>query len=325
MSSWDETPASGAEYLEALLAAPRPGVDKILAFYDHRVGLICRDGRLLLVPLDDHLCHRGDGLFESICYREHKVFALEAHLQRLKDGLAALEIRPPASFEKIENLICAVGRAGGEAHGDLRVFISRGLGGFGVSPEECPSPGLYIVAQKSALPSSELYENGLTAFTSKYPPKQEYLATIKNTNYLPNVFMAAEALRKNMDIAITFDPEGHMGEAAIANIAIVDGDGCLRSPDLKRILPGVTLQTAFRLAAERMPVRHGPVHKEEIRHCREMLLFTSSTLCVAITHFDGIAIGHGEYRGKPGPTAKWLKNTLLAYMLSTGIPLRSSG
>ncbi|MDE6735107.1 MAG: aminodeoxychorismate lyase, partial [Desulfovibrio sp.] len=56
-------------YLEALLAAPRPGAEKVLAFYDWRVGRIATDGRLLFVPLDDHLCHRGDGLFESICCR----------------------------------------------------------------------------------------------------------------------------------------------------------------------------------------------------------------------------------------------------------------
>ena len=48
-------------YLQALLSAPRPGADKFLAFYDHRVGRIGTDPRLLLLPLDDHICHRGEG------------------------------------------------------------------------------------------------------------------------------------------------------------------------------------------------------------------------------------------------------------------------
>ena len=73
-------------YLQALLSAPRPGADKFLAFYDHRVGCIGTDPRLLLLPLDDHICHRGDGLFESICYRERKIFVLDEHLARMRDG-----------------------------------------------------------------------------------------------------------------------------------------------------------------------------------------------------------------------------------------------
>ena len=86
-------------YLQALLSAPRPGVDKFLAFYDHRVGRIGTDPRLLLLPLDDHICHRGDGLFESICYRERKIFVLDEHLARMRDGARALGITPPCSWE----------------------------------------------------------------------------------------------------------------------------------------------------------------------------------------------------------------------------------
>lgn len=311
-------PVDSEAYLRDLLSAPRPGAQKILAFYDHRIGAICCDPRLLLIPLDDHICHRGDGLFESICYRENKIFALEAHLERLRDGAKALALKPPCPIDVIRMRILDVARTGAREHGDLRVFLSRGPGGFGVSPAECPEAGLYIVAVAAPLPDPEVYKRGLTAFSSAYPPKQEYLAQIKNTNYLPNVFMAAEASAKNMDVAITFDAEGHMGEAAIANVAIVDEQGCLRIPYLRGILPGTTLLAALDLASGRMPVREGHVHRHEILRAREALLFTSATLCVAITHFDGQAIGYGADAGQPGPVALWLKDALLEYMLKNG-------
>lgn len=307
-------------YLQALLSAPRPGADKFLAFYDHRVGCIGTDPRLLLLPLDDHICHRGDGLFESICYRERKIFVLDEHLARMRDGAQALDITPPCSWEEMRARILDVARASERDHGDLRVFLSRGPGGFGVSPQECPQAGLYIVALASRLPTEELYRKGLTAFSSAIPPKQEYLARIKNTNYLPNVFMAVEARQKGMDVAVTFDENGFMGEAAIANLGIVDARGRLRSPELRRILPGTTLLAALKLAEERMPVIQGPIHKEDIATAREMLLFTSATLCVGVTHFDGSPVGRGEYRGRPGPTALWLKDALLAQMLTQGTP-----
>lgn len=311
--------ASPNEYLKALLAAPRPGSEKALSFYDSRTNLICKDPAYLLIPLDDHICHRGDGLFESICYREGRIFALEEHLARMAEGSALLNLEPPCPFQEIGSIICEVARASGSDHGDLRVFLSRGPGGFGVSPEECPQPSLYVVALAAKLPDPALYAKGLTAFKSEVPPKQDFLAGIKNTNYLPNVFMAQEACRRKMDVAVTFDPDGHMGEAAIANVGIIDKDGVLRSPDLDKILPGTTLRLALQLASEKMPVKEGKIHHSEIETAREMLLFTSATLCVPITHFDGKPIGGG----KPGPVAAWLKEALLNRLLETGVPFQA--
>lgn len=307
---------SGA-FLAALLGAKRPGAEKILAFCDWRAGAICRDGSLLLIPLDDHLCHRGDGIFESIAWRRGRLFVLDTHLKRLWDGARALAIEPPLAIDEARELACEVAGVAGTENGDLRIFLSRGPGGFGVSPAECPEPGFYIVALKAREPLEELYRRGLTAFTSAYPPKQEYLAKIKSVNYLPNVLMAAEAIARYDDVAITFDAAGNMGEAAIANIAIVDRDGVFRSPDLERILPGTTLLCALEIAARKMPVRLGHIHHSEIAGAREMLLLTSATLCVPVTKFDGKPVGDGS----PGPVAAWLERELLEFMLDTGTPI----
>lgn len=311
-------------YLAALLAAPRPGSESVLAFYDHRVGHICTDASLLLLPLDDHICHRGDGLFESISYRQGRLFSFDQHLTRLKDGAAALKITPPCSWDDLRAIILDVARAAASEQGDMRVFLSRGPGGFGISPSECPQAGLYIVALRKNFAGEAFFEKGLTAFTSDIPPKQEYLARIKNTNYLPNVFMAMEAAQKGMDVAVTFDENGFLGEAATANVGLVDAHGSLLCPELRRILPGTTMLAALELAARRIPdpltVLERPIHKDEIATAREMLLFTSSTLCVGVTHFDGVPVGHGAWRGKPGPVARWLQTALLDHLLQQGTP-----
>lgn len=319
MSSCPEEPVRTADsktFLDALLAAPRPGADKILAFYDHRAGCICADPRLLMIPLDDHMCHRGDGVFESICYRKGRIFALDAHLARMEDGARALGIEPPFVFDRIKELIRQTARAGGSEEGDIRVFLSRGPGGFGISPDECPQSGLYIVALKAAPSDPKVFEKGLSSFASARPPKQDYLARIKNTNYLPNVLMAQEARQNKMDVAITFDAEGRMNEAAIANVAIVDEKGALKSPPLGNILPGTTLLAALELAKERMSVDLSPISREDIFKAREMLLMTSSSLCVPITSFEGRPISDG----KPGPAASWLRAALEEYMLANGTP-----
>lgn len=307
-------------YLRALRAAPRPGRDRVLAFYDHRVGCIGTDARLMLLPLDDHLCHRGDGLFESLCYRDSMIFAMDDHLARLKRGCEAISLEPPCTWDEVRQRILDVARASGQRHGDIRLLLGRGPGGFGISPAECPQSTLYIVAIRAPLPEASVYQRGLTAFTSAIPPKQEYLAKIKSTNYLPNVFMALEAHEKGMDVAVTFDAQGCMCEAAIANIAIVDKDGILTAPDMRHILAGTSMNAAFQVAPARLPVVQRDIRHEDIAQAREMLLFTSATLCVGVTHFDGKPVGQGEGAGRPGPVALWLKDALLKHMRATGTP-----
>lgn len=312
----------GETFAQRLLQADRPGAEKILAFYDSRVDAICRDGRLLYIPLDDHLCHRGDGLFESFNFRDNKIFAFNDHLARLKRGADVLGLKPPHSWERLESLVLETARASGKSHGDLRLFLGRGAGGFGVSPAECPVASLYIAALETSLPSQELYEAGLCAFSSSVPPKQGFLARIKTVSYVPNVLMSAEAVAKNCPVAVSFDSEGNLAESAIANIAIVDNDGVFRYPVLDSILPGTTLLAAIRLAAGRMPALEGPVSKREVQAAREILLFTSSTLCVPITVYDQIPVGMGDQAGSPGPVAAWLKDALLDYMLAHGKSFR---
>lgn len=307
-------------WMAALMAAPRPGADKILAFYDARVDAVCRDARCLLLPLDDHMCHRGDALFESLCYREGRIFALEEHLARLRDGSRALSLLPPCSWDELRARILDVARASGTDHGDIRVLVGRGPGGFGVSPEECPQSSLYIVALRKALPTEAFYEKGLTAFASAIPPKQEYLARIKSTNYLPNVFMAAEARQRGMDVAVTFDEDGHLGEAAIANVGIVDAEGRLCCPEGRRILPGTSMLAAARSRRSACPWWSAPSAAKRSSRPREMLLFTSASLCVGISHFEGRPIGQGPDAGRPGPVARWLRDALLEHMLATGTP-----
>lgn len=303
-------------YAARLLDAPRPNASTILAFHDYRVGGICTDPRLLLVPLDDHLCHRGDGVFESIAYRKRRLFHLDAHLERLRQSAEGIALTPPCAWAQIRDAIIAVAAAGGEDDGVLRILLGRGPGGFGIAPAECPTSSLYVVALRSPVPSQAWYQKGLTAFRSAVPAKQEYLARIKNANYLPNVLMAAEAHARNMDVAISFDADGCLAEAAIANIAIVDAGGTLCCPQFTQSLPGTTVIAALDVAAKHMPTAYRRIREEELFTAQEIVLFSSSPLCVGITHYEGQPIG----RGVTGPVAHTLCAALFEHLCAEGTP-----
>ncbi len=303
-------------WLDRLLEAERPGADAILAFYDHRIGAICRDARLMSAPLDDHLVHRGDGVFETIRFTERKVIHLDAHLKRLAASAAGLELTLPCPSDEIRRIILEVARAGDAPEGNLRVLAGRGPGGFGISPSECPQSTLYVAAYKVALLSDAWYERGLTAFRSEIPVKPAMLARLKTTNYLSGVLMTLEARQKGMDVALSFDAEDCLTEAAIANVAVVDADGTFVLPEFRNALVGTTAMKAAELARAFMPVEIRRVPAAEIATVREMLILGTAHECVGVTHFEGRPIGEG----RPGPVAARLRGVLRQALLAAGDP-----
>ncbi len=305
------------DYIARLLAAPRPGAENILAFHDYRVGGICKDSRLMLAPLDDHLCHRGDGVFESIVYRNKRIFQFESHLKRMQKSAAGLKLSPPCPWEEIRDIILAVVKAGGADSGSIRVLLGRGPGGFGISPAECPKPSLYVIAWKETPKPDWWYERGLSSFHSSIPARQSYMAQIKNANYLPNVLMIEEAITKGLDLPLSFDDQNCLAETAIANVALVDAAGTLVVPEFTNSLPGTTVLKAMEIAEKsNIRVERRRVPENEIYDAGELLVLGTVYECVGITSYEGRSIGSG----KPGPVSTILREGLREALLAGGTP-----
>ncbi len=305
---------TSSDYLQRMLQVERPGAQKVLAFYEHRVGGICTDARLMLAPLDDHLCHRGDGVFESISYRNGRLFQLEAHMERMQSSAQGLKMQPPCSWQEVQEAILQVAKAGQCADGAIRVLMGRGPGGFGISPAECPETSLYIIAIESKVPPMAWYEKGLTACRSAIPAKQAYLAKIKNANYLPNVLMAEEALSRGVDVAFSFNGDGYLAEATVANVALVNKDNVLVCPHLTNALSGTTLSAALDVAKDLLPISYENIEEQALWEAKEVLLFGSSPLCVGVTHYEGRPIAQGQ----TGAISHALRERLFEKLISEG-------
>ncbi len=305
-----------AAWTERLLSLARPGEGKILAFYEHRIGAICRDPRLALMPLDDHMAHRGDGVFETMQFEQGRIYHLDEHLQRLENSARPLALALPAPLGEVRERVLAVARASQSLTGGLRVMLGRGPGGFGIDPTECPEASLYITAYAWTPHPNSWYEKGLTAFKSDIPAKQGYLANIKNTNYLPNVFMAMEARKRGLDVAVSFDEAGFIAEAAVANVALVDAAGTLRVPEFTQSLAGTTAIRATELMGGELPVEFCRLREEDIYQAREFMLLGTGTGCASIISFEGKSINGG----KPGPVARRIRDLLRIDVLEMGVP-----
>ncbi|WP_028573957.1 aminotransferase class IV [Desulfonatronovibrio hydrogenovorans] len=309
--------ASGQEYLDRLMSLPRPGEDKIFAFYEHRIGMICKDPKLLLIPMDDHMVHRGDGIFETVKFINRRIYQLDAHLERMEKNCRTVAIEPPVPFSRIRELVLDVARAADRDEGYLSFFIGRGPGGFSIDFRESPEASLYLVARRYSPPSAEFVEKGVTAHKSDRPAKQGYMAKIKSVNYLPNVLMKKEAVEKGYNYAICFDENGCLAEGCVENVVIVNQEGKILIPDLTNALTGTTLMRALDLIKNEVSFIFRAIHEEEIYQAREVILLSTTLDALSIVRYNDKPI----HDVRPGPVSRRLRELLIKDMQENGVKI----
>lgn len=123
-------------------------------------------------------------------------------------------------------------------------------------------------------------------------------------NYVATMAAKERAREAGHDEILLVDEFGHVAEAPTANVFCVDGDGALLTPEMRRVLLGVTRSTIMELAAASgLEVREAAITPEALMQSQEVFL-TGTTAgvwpCVAV---DGKTIGDGGI----GPVAKTLQ------------------
>jgi branched-chain amino acid aminotransferase len=291
-----------------LRAQPRPWTADYLAMYSSWLDGITTAPWLMSVPVDDHMVHRGDGVFEAAKCVGGRIYQFRRHLERLARSAASIGLEPPLSLDDLEALAVKVVAAGGEPQAMVRVYLSRGPGGFSTNPFECPEPGLYIVASRLKPVPEEKYATGAAIGISRVPAKSGFFASVKSCNYLPNVLLAREAKQRGWDFAIGLDDEGFLAEGSTENIGLVDHTGRLALPPPGHILEGLTLRRAMELAPPLVErgvlagVVHRPLSVADLETAREVMLFGTTLDVLPVCRLEDRPVGSG----RPGPAAREL-------------------
>lgn len=299
-------------FLDILDAHRQPWFDGYYAMYSSLLGGVVTDPALMLLPIDDHLVHRGDGVFDTGKCVAGGLYNFEAHLDRLMRSAAAIGIQWPGGRDEILSLTHETIRVAGHRDCSVRVILARGPGSFGVSPYDSPRPALYIVVYALGKPFMDLHPAGAVVRRSKIPCKPSDLAGIKNCNYLPNVLMKRESVDWGVNFVVGFDPAGHLTEGPTENAGIVTRAGELLFPRLENILAGTTMLRLIELARSLVDdgtlkaVAHRDIDEADIVNASEMLIVGTTLNLVAVRQYEGREIGSGQ----PGPVYQRLGRML---------------
>src|SRR5947207_1560691 len=285
---------------------------KYSAFYSSQLGGIVTDPALMVIPFDDHIVHRGHGIFDTAGLVDGKIYDLEAHLDRFLLSAKRSKLRLPGSREAMRDIIVKTTAASGRRDGAIRYWLSSGPGSLELSPAAGAEPGFFVMVFGGLSYPTRWYTEGLKVMTTTYPMKPPLYAITKATNYLPNVLMQMEAKTAGVDNGVFVDENGNVGESSNMNVAFVTTQGVLVHPKFDHILSGCTSLRLLELARAHqdrarvagVEVRAIPV--AEARASREMLLLGSSIKVAPVIQWDDQVIGDG----KPGPVSKALLQLL---------------
>ncbi|KAL4447823.1 hypothetical protein ABPG75_005042 [Micractinium tetrahymenae] len=297
---------SSQEAIEALYASQHTAQRETYAsFYSSELGGIVTDPALMVVQLDDHMLHRGHGVFDTSLLVDGHLYQLDQHLARLLTSAARAAIPLPdgLSVEQMKRTILETAAASCKLNGHVRFWLSAGRGGFGLSGSECLNSAFYCVVYTHEKGEEKLdeYLRGWRVKTSPVPIKAPFFAGLKSNNYLPNVLNLMDAEAEGFDQGIFVDADGNVAEGPNMNMACLLDDGTLVVPPFDSCLAGITIQRMMQLLPGAIQggmegirrFEQRPVSVAEAQAAREVFFVGSSLPVMPVVQWNEKLIGDG--------------------------------
>ena len=271
------------------------------------------------ISVFDSLAQGGDGVWEGLRIYDGRVFALDAHLDRLIDSAHAMAFVDIPTRDEVKRAIFKTLEANGmrdETH--IRLTLSRGRK---VTSSMDPRKNLYgsclIVLAEWKLP---IYDpGGVTLITSSI--RRNSPATldskIHHNNLINNILAKIEANHAGADDAIMLDMQGFVSETNATNVFVIKR-GELLTPHADSCLPGITRGNVLRIARDAgIPTTERNVSMTEVYTADEA--FTTGTMgeLSPVLDVDGRRIGAAA----AGPVTQRLQALYAEMTAREGEPL----
>lgn len=231
----------------------------------------------------------GDGCFETFCSYHNCFFKLKAHVERLKAGLAYLQIDYPKELElpelkkSVHELLKANMLSDQKAVIRLQVW-RNGSRGY-ASTSRKASYAMQCMSLSRVDTHYRLATVGIKRIPSAALPSH-----FKFSNGLNYILAASEARAEHADDALMETITGVVSETTIGNIFWIKGNNIYTPSDNCDILPGITRQVLIQ-CIESMPgpvIESGQYSLKAVKEAEAMFICNSVRGMVPVTQLDNI-------------------------------------
>lgn len=235
----------------------------------------------------------ADSIYEVIPFYNGKGLGLDAHLQRLANSLAAVEITAPLTADEWKAVFT---RLLAEHTGNTKLYLQVTRGASAVRdfvyPDANTSPTVFAFATEF---TPGRLNAGCKAITIEDIRWRDCF--IKSTNLLPSCMATELAKRHDCEEAL-LHKHGNLTEGASCNVFVVQNGTVLTTPASPNILNGITRQIVLRILAElNIPHAESNVPLENLTTADEIWVTSSTREVAPVIELNSAPIG----TGKPGP------------------------
>lgn len=228
------------------------------------------------IDVRDRGLQYGDGLFETIAFRQNRLELLDAHLARLQLGCERLKLFVTASElslikTELQQLTAAL-----QTDAVIKIILSRGVGGRGYQYAE-NTPITRIISSHPMPEYPPSFQQGVDIrICEQRLAINPQLAGIKHLNRLEQVLARNEWRDSRIAEGLMFDTDDHLIEGTMSNIMLFR-QGELLTPDLSHCgINGVMRSSLLQIARQNdWPVYETLLTLDDLQTADECLLCNS--------------------------------------------------
>lgn len=254
------------------------------------------------VPMNDRVCYFGDGVYEATMVRNHKIFALEDHMERLYNSAGLIRMEIPITKDAYQALLKELVQKVDAPDQMLYWQVTRGT-----APRNHIYPGAEVKANVwvTIKPMKVKDQSQKLKLTTTEDTRFLH-CNIKSLNLLVNCMAATKAEDLGCDECI-FHRGEIVTECAHSNISIIKDGVFITHPTDHEILPGITRKHIIQICHEhQIPVRETPFSMAELMDADEILVTSSTQLCRSAASVNDVPVG-----GRATELVKLIQETYL--------------
>ena len=249
----------------------------------------------------------GDGVYEVIRSYNGRIFALDEHIERFANSLAAIEItgvdvkeirrRVQKAFDGFGKLTTG---AANIPNAKIYFHVTRGCGPRNHGWDNSLKPNFFLIISELE-DAVELKTKGVAV--SVYPDMRWKRCDIKSLNLLANVLAHQDASKKGCFEAILVNDAGFITEGSSSAFFQIFGRALHTTPLSNNILPSITRKFVLKAALNAgFELVEKSITPNQARTADELFLAVTTKDILPVIKFDGQPISGG----KPGKYTRQL-------------------
>lgn len=239
----------------------------------------------------------GDGIYEVIPSYDGKLVGFGPHMQRMQDGLDAIELNLKIDQEAWRTICAQLSERNGGGNLGLYFHVSRGADTkrHHAYPDDL-EPTLYAFSFEIP-PAPEPDKSKVTPYTVSTTEDLRWKrCNIKSTALLGNVMHYQHGHSRGHNETILYNPDQELTEASACNVYVVK-NGVVITPELDfQKLPGITRLMLIDILRKdgSIPVEERIVKLDELLDADEVWISSSSKEIAPVVEIDGTPVGDGK-------------------------------